>query len=70
VTHPPVYAVALTPAERDLLARALRAYRTEQLRTKANCLHMLERALDDRDRAWLGMSTAVDTPVELEEAQA
>jgi hypothetical protein len=39
-----ILAIALTPGERDLLAKALRAHRTEALRMKAELLQMLEQA--------------------------
>jgi hypothetical protein len=63
-----ILAVALTPGEVALVVRAVRTYRTREFRTKADVLRMLGNALSERDRAWLGMSTMVDTPA-VEEAQ-
>jgi hypothetical protein len=59
--HHRILAVALTPAEVALVVRAVRAHRTEQFRTKADVIHMLEHALDDRDCTWLGMSPMGET---------
>jgi hypothetical protein len=56
-----ILAVALTPAEVALVVRAVRTYRTREFRTKADVLTMLGNALSARDRAWLGMSTMVET---------
>jgi hypothetical protein len=57
-----IYAVALTPAELALVVRAVRAHPTEQFRTKANVIHMLQHALDERDLAAFAMAAEEAAP--------
>jgi hypothetical protein len=52
-----VFAVAFNHAELALLQRAVREYaEREDSPLAADVLEILEGALDERDRAWLGMS--------------
>ena len=56
-----ILAIALTPAEVALVVRAVQTYRTVQVTTRDDVLRMLANALSERERAWIGMPTMVDT---------
>jgi hypothetical protein len=58
----------VTHSERELMLRAARAYAERRdSPMAADVVAMLENALSDRDRAWLGMGIAIHTPAEREE---
>lgn len=64
-----VLAIAVTHAELSLLLRTMRDYAERHDSPIADdVVAMLENAIEERDRAWLGMSPMVEAPAEREVA--